>query len=107
MIAARSTTGGGTISPFHSHIEDDVGYDGVFVAAPPRRTIYGAGPRSGRHGVEAQKKGLPGPPPAQLGPARADSRPAPENVLQGVLGSFRFVSVLKRENTLLFFMRNR
>ena len=105
MIAGRSTTGGGTISPFHSHIKD-VGYDGIFVAAPPRRTINGAGPRSGRHGRVGPKKGLPGPslssrtlgaPPAQI-PALP-----PKTSLQGVLGSSRFVSVLKRKHTSLFY----
>ena len=105
VIAGRSTTGGGTISPFHSHIKD-VGYDGVFVAAPPRRTIDGAGPRSGRHGRVGPKKGLPGPslssrtlgaPPAQI-PALP-----PKTSLQGVLGSSRFVSVLKRKHTSLFY----
>jgi len=75
VIAGRSTTGGGTITSFHSHIKD-VGYDGVY-SLPRHRAAQSM--ETGRDPaamvVKAQKR--PSLSSRTFGPARADIPPCP------------------------------
>ena len=83
MIAGRSTTGGGTITSFHSHIKD-VGYDGVY-SLPRHRAAQSM--ETGRDPaamvVKAQKR-----PPGRSGPPARISLAAPENITSRCLGFF-------------------